>query len=120
MAKAIVTAKWLKDNYTCIGTDYCSIQALMRYEEPQYYTCGSNGWGCDAYIPTIYGKNVCITMGNKPVSTVDVDARIVNEYEKRSQKLDEQYYCRYAEEDMIIYKAKKQILVVAFVKEVLK
>jgi hypothetical protein len=59
MPKAKVTRKWLNQNYKCISVSYCTLQNLLRYESPLYYTCGVYGWNFDAYIL----DGICITTG---------------------------------------------------------
>jgi len=121
MAKARVTAKWLKENYVCVRTGYCSVDNLLRYEEPQYYTSGS-GWGCDAYIVYVDGKNVCLTTGYAPVDNVkNKDTKdIADKYEKQAKELKKEYFSEWSSEKQQELQDKMHLLVVQFLQEVLK
>ena len=44
MGKIKTTRKQLAENFQCIGFGYCSIQNLMKYEKPRFYTCGVYGY----------------------------------------------------------------------------
>lgn len=122
MAKARVTAKWLRENYSCIGTGYCSVQTLLRYEEPQYYTCGVYGWGCDAYVLYVNHKNVCLITGGSPVDNLynKQTEDIANKYEKKAKDLEERYFGEWSFEKQEELQEKAHLLVVQFLQEVLK
>jgi hypothetical protein len=51
----------MRDNYYIIGAGYCSLQFLLRYQNPIAYSAGVYGWSCDYYnvddviISTGYG-----------------------------------------------------------------
>ena len=59
MSKAKVTRKWAASNYTCVSVGYCDLRYLLRFQNPQFYTCGVYGWNCDIYT---FG-NYAITTG---------------------------------------------------------
>jgi len=63
MGKIKTTRKQLAENFQCIGFGYCSIQNLMQYENPRFYTCGVYGWNFDGYIIEHKGTEFCLTTG---------------------------------------------------------
>ena len=75
-----------KDCTKIISASYCSMQNLLRYQEPVTYCVGVYGWGCDNY--TVDG--VLISTGYRPIrglnESQDVCA-LVNEYEAKAEHI---------------------------------
>ena len=60
--KYITTQKAVKENYYTIQVNYCALQHLLQYEQPEAYTCGTYGWNAD-----VYGfDSVAIVTGYRP------------------------------------------------------
>ena len=53
------TRKSIANNYFCKAAKDGSLQHLFRGIEPNFYTCGIDGWNFDAYT---HG-NKCVTTG---------------------------------------------------------
>lgn len=113
MAKAKVTRKWVSENFTCVSVGYCSLQYLLYFQSPSYYTCGVYGWNFDAYtfgdyaITTGYRGMIC------HVDKLDYDR--VEDYELKAQKI--------IYDNSIEYEEKKKLvnsLLTDFLKEVFK
>ena len=85
MAKAKTTRKWVADNYTCVSVGYCSLQYLLYFQSPRFYTCGVYGWNCDIYT---FG-NYAITTGYRGmISHVDgLGYDKTNAYETKAEKI---------------------------------
>jgi|WetSurMetagenome_2_1015567.scaffolds.fasta_scaffold268532_2 hypothetical protein len=86
MEKAKVSAKWIKESFgKRLSIGYCSIQFLLKYEEPEYYTCGGSGWNSDNYYFPEYG--LLVSTGYNPVSgTIKVDYNLMESYNNKAKQ----------------------------------
>ena len=87
MAKAKVTRKWIKDNFTCISVGYYYSHNLLHYQNADYYTCGIYGWNFDCYT---FG-NYAITTGFRGMIdniAKDYDA-LIDEYDSKAREIVE-------------------------------
>ena len=78
------TKKYILNNGgPIISVPYCSLQTLLRYEEPVAYTAGRNGWGADIY--TIGGAT--IVTGYAPFGNITPDYDTLDRYEKEAKRI---------------------------------
>jgi hypothetical protein len=89
MEKAKVTAKWIKESFgKRLSVGYCSMQFLLKYKEPEYYTCGGSGWNSDNYY--FHKYDLLISTGYNPVSgTIKTDCNLIDKYEKQARAVIE-------------------------------
>ena len=89
MAKAKVTRKWIKDNFTCISVGYCNLQYLLHYQNKDYFTCGVYGWNFDSYT---FG-NYAITTGYRGmINNITKDyTALIYEYERKAREIVEDW-----------------------------
>ena len=87
MEKAKVTAKWIKESFgKRLSVGYCSMQFLLKYKEPEYYTCGSSGWNSDNYYFPEY--DLLISTGYNPVSgTIKTDYNLIESYNNKARTI---------------------------------
>jgi hypothetical protein len=78
--KAIVNSS---TNIKCAG--YCALQALLKYHEPQAYTCGVYGWNFDVY--EVYGVTICTGYRNMPGARLEG----IREYEEKARAINNDY-----------------------------
>jgi len=92
MKKIKVKESDIKDGWTniiCVG--YCDLQYLLRFREPDFYTCGVYGWKADIYK---IDYNTVIVTGYAPFGNIR-NYDIVKKYEKKAEKIA---YSRYSSE----------------------
>ena len=88
------TKKAIMAGYTkCISVGYCSMQYLLRYEEPIAYTSGVYGWNADIYS---FG-NICIVTGYRPFGNIHPDYEVIEKYELEASKIAEDWHIPYNE-----------------------
>lgn len=61
--------------------DYCELQYLLQYHEPQAYTSGVYGWNFDVYH--VYGLTICTGYRGMPGD----DLKHVTEYENKARAI---------------------------------
>lgn len=95
------TKKAMRDNYNNIlSVGYCSMQYLLKYQEPIAYSAGTNGWACDYYII----DNVLISEGYSPLNnkntTYDYDT--LNKYESMAREVVYNYELSWEEQKELV------------------
>lgn len=106
--KKLMTKKAIKERYnTILKIPYCSLQGLLFYLEPKYYSTRIEGWACDYY--DIDG--ICISTGYSPIGQ-EIDYNVINKYNNKAVEINNQY------NDYEIRKQKITILLDQFIKEV--
>jgi hypothetical protein len=99
MGKIKTTRKQLSENFQCIGFGYCSIQNLLQYKNPRFYTCGTYGWNFDGYIVEHNGQEICITTGYRGMiynAKQNKDTySIVKKYDNLAEKIVRNYQLPY-------------------------
>ena len=80
--KEKTTKKAMLHNYTCISVPYCTLQSMLVYRSPDYYTSGVYGWNADCYI---FG-NYAIVMGYRPFG-IKADSSICTKYDSKAEKM---------------------------------
>lgn len=78
-----ITRKFLK-NYNVVSTGYCNLQYLLRHKERIGRNAGIYGWNYDCYR---FNNFMLITGYRCNVSSIDIDYKIVDRYEKLARKL---------------------------------
>ena len=82
------TRKAVKEtNNTILKVNYCGLQNLLRFEEPEAYTEGVYGWNADIYD---FGNFVIVT-GYRPFGNYE-NYRVVNEFEEKAIELQRELY----------------------------
>ena len=66
-----------------IKVGYCQLQHLLG-DNPQYYTCGRDGWNADIYV--VSGSTVIVT-GYNPFGNVKTDYNLNKKYDERALKI---------------------------------
>lgn len=89
MAKAKVTRRWIRENFTCMSIGYCDLQYLLWYQNPAYYTCGVYGWNFDCYI---FGDYAITTGYRNMIDDIKKDYySLVREYNDKARKIIENW-----------------------------
>ena len=84
MKKINVKEREIKEgwaNIICVG--YCDLQYLLKYKEPDFYTCGVYGWKADIY--KINYSTVIVT-GYQPFGNIR-NYDLVRKYEEKARKI---------------------------------
>lgn len=108
--KLKATRKQIKEGaYYIIGSGYCTMDYLLRYEEPFSYCCGIYGWSCDNYlIKNNYFGEVIISTGYNYIDSKNVkDSRfnyeIIKKYEQQAREvISGDYTMSYEEKKEIV------------------
>lgn len=66
---------------------YCAAANLLRYEDARAYTAGVYGWNADLYVV----EGVALVTGYRPGVGERVDYTILDKYEKKVQKINDDY-----------------------------
>ena len=96
MAKYKVTRKEMKGSYDkIICASYCSLQYLLKFQEPFAYSTRSEGWACDYYDI----NNVLISTGYAPIDSKRTKSTydICQKYDKEARKIIYDYSLPYEE-----------------------
>lgn len=113
MSKYRTTKKEMKESYDkIICASYCSIQNLLRFQEPFAYSTRAEGWACDYYDV----DGILISTGYAPLdkkgrtkSTYD----ICRKYDEAAEKIIYDYSLSYEEQ-----KEKVNNLLMKYIEEV--
>ena len=84
MKKIQVKEREIKEgwnNIICVG--YCDLQYLLRFREPDFYTCGTYGWKADIFK---INYNTVIVTGYQPFGNIR-NYDIVRKYEEKAEKI---------------------------------
>ena len=90
------TKKAMNEDYThIIGTGYCDLQYLLRFEEPVAYSTRAEGWACDYY--DIDG--VLISTGYSPIRSKRTKScyQVNHEYDEKARIIFNNYNLTYEE-----------------------
>lgn len=101
MSKYRATKKEMNEGYThIIGTGYCNLQFLLRFEEPFAYSARAEGWACDYYDI----DDVLICTGYAPMRSKRTKSnyQIEHEYNEKAREIYNNY-------DLLYEERKKQI-----------
>ena len=80
------TKKAMKEShYHIIGTGYCNLQYLLKFEDEIAYSTRTEGWACDYYEV----NNVLISTGYAPLKSENVkcDYDMIRKYDDEAQKI---------------------------------
>lgn len=81
------TRKAVKENNNVIlKVNYCGLQNLLRFEEPEAYTEGIYGWNADIHM---FG-NVTVVTGYRPFGNYS-NYDLVREYELKARKITDDW-----------------------------
>lgn len=85
MKKLKASKKDMRDHYYILGVGYCSLQYLLKYEDPLAYSVGVYGWACDYYDI----EGVIISTGYQPLSSKNTvkDYNLIKEYDDKAREL---------------------------------
>lgn len=109
--KERITMKAIKNGFNnIIEVSYCELSSLLRYSNPNYYTCGVYGWNADIYI---INTNTVIVTGYRPFGNIR-NRKIVKKYEEEARKILETKW-NYEEQKKYI-----NILLLEFIEEITK
>lgn len=61
---------------------YCSLQHLLNYKTPDFYSASKNGWICDYY----YINNIIICTGYATTGD-NTDNNLIREYNNKASKI---------------------------------
>ena len=78
------TQKQIKNNYFAVSVGYCDLQDLLRFEEPEAYTCGAYGWNADIYA---FG-GVAIVTGYRPFGNFSFSHDRIRFFEDEAKKIN--------------------------------
>lgn len=71
MKKIRVTEKEIKENYKNIYyCNYCNLQNLLTYYQPDYYTKSMYGWNADIYVLDF---DTVIVTGYRPFGNIKIE-----------------------------------------------
>lgn len=85
MNKIRVTKKQIKNSYkNIIEIGYCGAQYLLGGQDARFYTYGVYGWNADVYE---INYNTCIVTGYRPFGNIECNYKLLNEYEKKAEKI---------------------------------
>lgn len=96
--KTKVTKKEMKnrfDKIVCVS--YCTLQYLLQYENPQYYSTRAEGWACDYYVI----NNVLISTGYAPLesrNTKKISYDTMRSYDDKAREIVYNYKLGYEEQ----------------------
>lgn len=92
MSKAEVTNKFVKNScYNIKSANYCELQHLLNYKNPQYYTAGVHGWNYDVY--ELDGVTICTGCRRMPGNP----AKGVKEFDSKAAAILSDYNTPYLE-----------------------
>ena len=112
MSKIKVTEKQMKEGFKNIITiGYCEASNLLYFKNPDFYTCGVNGWKSDIYK---INYNTIISTGYTPINGKR-NYKLVKEYENKASKIAYNYNLSYEQKQKKIDK-----LIEKFVNEILE
>lgn len=84
--KIKTTKKAMKNGYYhIIGTGYCNLQNLLKYENEIAYSTRVEGWACDYYEV----NNVLISTGYAPLKSENVkcDCDMIRKYDDKASEV---------------------------------
>lgn len=113
MSKYRTTKKAMKESYDkIICASYCSLQNLLRFQEPFAYSTRAEGWACDYYDV----DGILISTGYSPLdkkgrtkSTYD----ICRKYDEAAREIESNWSLSYEEQ-----KEKVNSLLMEYIEEV--
>ena len=86
MSKTRLTKKFLNACYcNILGTGYCNLQFLLKFQEPFAYSTRAEGWACDYYNV----DGVLISTGYSPLKSKGVRScyELEHEYESIAREI---------------------------------
>lgn len=101
MNKTRTTSKALKERYSnelhnkkVFALEYCTIQNLLRFVDPDFYTCGVYGWNYDNY----YFEGFVINTGYRGMWGYSVNYYLSREYNLKAEEIIYNYNISYEEQ----------------------
>ena len=91
------TKKAMKEShYHIIGTGYCNLQYLLKFEDEIAYSTRTEGWACDYYKV----DNVLISTGYAPLKSENAkcDYDMIRKYDDEAQKIVYNYEIKWEEQ----------------------
>lgn len=88
MGKIKLTKSILNTDYwNILGTGYCNLQYLLKFQEPFAYSTRAEGWACDYYNV----NNLLISTGYAPMKSKRVKSswELEHEYDEAARKIIE-------------------------------
>lgn len=91
-----MTSKALKERFNyelrqhrVFAIGYCTLQYLLYFQSPSFYTCGGYGWNYDSYyiVDTKNGLDYVINTGYRGMFGYSVDYDLSREYELQAEKI---------------------------------
>ncbi len=105
MTKIKVTSKALKERFyyelkhkKVFSIGYCTLQSLLYFHSPVFYTCGAYGWNYDTYIIGDY----VINTGYRGMFGYSVDYDLSREYELKAEKIIYDYSIGYEKQKELV------------------
>lgn len=109
MSKVRMTKKSLNSDYwNILGTGYCNLQFLLKFQEPFAYSTRAEGWACDYYDV----DGVLISTGYSPMKSKRVRScyELEHEYDDIARTLLESSEISWEEKEMRINKLLRQFI----------
>lgn len=105
----------VNEYYRILGTGYCTIQNLLRYQNPIAYSAGKNGWSCDYYNV----DGILISTGYNPINSKNMisDYNIINKFEIEAQKIVYSSDMDYKQREKIINQYLYELLELLIIKK---
>ena len=105
MKKIKITSKALKERFyyelrqkKVFSIGYCTLQYLLYFHSPIFYTCGVYGWNYDTYIIGDY----VINTGYRGMFGYSVDYDLSREYELKAEKIIADYSIGYEKQKELV------------------
>lgn len=109
MRKIRLTKKSLNTDYwNILGTGYCNLQFLLKFQEPFAYSTRAEGWACDYYNV----DGVLISTGYSPLKSKRVRScyELEHEYNDIARKILEDSEISWKEKEQRINKLLRQFV----------
>lgn len=121
MNKTKLTSKALKERFSyelrqhrVFAFGYCSLQYLLYFHSPDFYTSGGYGWNYDSYyiVDAVNGVDYVINTGYRGMFGYSVDYDLSHSYENKAAAIVNDYTIEYEER-----KAKVEALLLEYLKK---
>ena len=99
--KTQTTKKAIKQQFKndIIKVGYCSLQNLLRYEQPTNYTTRAEGWASDVYKFT----NYAISTGYAPFGNIVPDYDLCNKFDNKAREIKSNTILNYYAKKELLY-----------------
>lgn len=109
MSKIRLTKKSLNTDYwNILGTGYCNLQFLLKFQEPFAYSARAEGWACDYYNV----DGLLISTGYSPMKSKRVRScyELEHEYDDIAKEILEDSEISWAEKEERVNKLLRQFV----------